>query len=235
MTKQSPRVYLAPLCSALLLVAVFAYSLTLPGPADAEAYHARVADAAAHLPTTYHGWTAQELTMEPGSMELLRPNVAMRLRLSHPDYAEPMEFLIVQCRDARDLAGHYPPVCYPQVNGYVQLGAEPRTWHAGGLDVPGMEYRFAVNDMMGAPERYVLHFMLLPDGRIVREIDAIYKAGADYLRRHHGAAQCQLFIRDATLDQTARDRAMNEVLTAYAGLIHAIGSAPTDDDPNDTP
>ena len=75
----------------------------------------------------------------------------------------------------------------------------------------------------------------LAKGQIVREIDAIYKAGADYLRRHHGAAQCQLFIRDATLDQTARDRAMNEVLTAYAGLIHAIGSAPTDDDPNDTP
>ena len=226
-TKTTPMIA-APLCTLALLMGVFVYSLTLPTPADAKAYHARVMSASREMPTTFSGWTAQELPMEAGALELLKPNVAMRLRLSHPDYAEPIEFLIVQCRDARDLAGHYPPKCYPQVNGYVALAAQPRTWHAGSLDVNGTEYRFALNDQPGAAERYVLHFMMLPDGRIVRNIDAIYKAGADYLRRHHGAAQCQLFIRDASLSQEARDRAFNEILTAYADLIQAIGSANSD-------
>ncbi|MEM9415342.1 MAG: hypothetical protein AAGA29_07690 [Planctomycetota bacterium] len=221
----------APLCTAALLIGVFAYSFTLPTPKDAEAYHARVVAAAETMPETFTGWTAEEITMESGAMELLKPNVAIRLRLSHPDYAMPMEFLIVQCRDARDLAGHYPPKCYPQVNGYVPLESHERNWRAGGLDVPGMEYRFALSDLPGAAERYVLHFMMLPDGRIVRNIDAIYEAGADYLRRHHGAAQCQLFIRDASLSQAERDRAFNEILTAYADLIQAIGSAGQDATP----
>lgn len=223
-TKTTPP-YFAPLCTLALLGAVFAYSLTLPSPAGAEPYHARVTAAARDLPAAFDGWTAEELPMEEGSLALLKPNFARRLRLTHPDYDLPLELLIVQCRDARDLAGHYPPVCYPQVNGYIQEDAQPRTWHAGDMEVAGMEYRFAVNDLPGAPSRYVLHFMMLPDGRFVREIDEIYKAGADYLRRHHGAAQCQLFIRDETLDQQARDRAFSEVLTAYAGLIRAIGSA----------
>ncbi|MFI4859105.1 MAG: hypothetical protein ACIAXF_00345 [Phycisphaerales bacterium JB063] len=231
MTKKPLPYFAAPLCTALLLVGVFGYSLTLPTPEDAEAYHARVMTASEQMPQTFAGWTAEELPMEAGAMELLKPNVALRLRLTHPDYAVPIEFLIVQCRDARDLAGHYPPKCYPQVNGYVMLDAQPRNWHAGGAEVPGMEYRFAIDDQPGASERYVMHFMMLPDGRIVRSIDAIYEAGADYLRRHHGAAQCQLFIRDASLSQEARDRAFNEILTAYADLIHAIGSAGEDPTP----
>ncbi|XAM00358.1 hypothetical protein OT109_03010 [Phycisphaeraceae bacterium D3-23] len=231
MSFKNASYFAAPLCTALLLVGVFAYSLTLPTPKDAEDYHARVMTASESMPENFEGWTAQELPMESGAMELLKPNVAIRLRLSHPGYATPMEFLIVQCRDARDLAGHYPPKCYPQVNGYVALEANERTWRAGELDVPGMEYRFALSSQPGAPERYVLHFMMLPDGRIVRNIDAIYEAGADYLRRHHGAAQCQLFIRDASLPQEARDRAFDEILTAYADLIHAIGSAGHDTTP----
>ncbi len=219
------KLYLAPLCTLVLIGAVFGHSLTLPGPEDAQAYHQRVSAVAEDLPLSFDGWTAEPLPMQPGSMELLKPNVALRMRVSHPDYDQPMEFLIVQCRDARDLAGHYPPNCYPQVNGYIQLDAEPRNWHAGDIDVPGTEYRFAVNDLPAAPERYVLHVMLLPDGTFARDIDAIYKAGADYLRRHHGAAQCQLFIRDASVTRAERDRAFIAVLTAYADLIRAIGSA----------
>lgn len=223
--------YLAPVCTVVLLSAVFAHSLTLPTPDDAAGYHQRVMEASSGMPMSFGGWTARELPMESGSLELLRPNVAIRLELSHPDYALPMEFLIVQCRDARDLAGHYPPKCYPQVNGYVSRAAEPRNWDSDGISVTGTEYRFAVNDLPGAPERYVLHFMMLPDGRIVREIGAIYEAGADYLRRHHGAAQCQLFIRDSQLTRAQRDRAMTDVLTAYADLIRAIGSANQDTNP----
>lgn len=223
------KLYLAPLCTLVLIGAVFGHSLTLPGPADAQPYHDRVTAAAEQVPTTFRGWTFEPLPMQPGSMELLKPNVALRMRVSHPDYAHPMEFLMIQCRDARDLAGHYPPNCYPQVNGYIQLDAQPRDWHAGDLDVPGTEYRFAVNNLPAAAERYVLHIMLLPDGTFARDIDAIYKAGADYLRRHHGAAQCQLFIRDASVSREERDRAFNDVLTAYAGLIKAIGSASNDE------
>ena len=52
-----------------------------------------------------------------------------------------MSFLLVQCRDARDLQGHWPPVCY-RGQGWVQSAALPRSWEVQDLQVEGMQYDF---------------------------------------------------------------------------------------------
>lgn len=223
---QTPATWIAPVTTLALLISVLGYSLTLPGPKNAEGYHARVRAAADQAPRSFGQWTGKVQDIPRGSVKLLRPNAAIRVQFrAEHHYMRPVEFLFVQCRDARDLAGHFPPKCYPSVSGYVLEESTPRNWEIGGVTIHGMVYRFTTSEAPEADTIYVYHFMALPDGRTVREMSEIYAAGADYLRRHHGAAQCQVLFGQQDLTEADRDLAFEEIIAAHAPLIAALDAA----------
>jgi len=218
--------FFAPAIAVVIILIAMGFSLTLPGPKGAEAYHSSIRDVAMEMPLEFGQWEGIEQDIPRGSIKILRPNVAMRIQFrAEHHYMRPVEFLMIQCRDARDLAGHFPPECYPSVNGYVLEESIPREWAADGLSIPGMEYHFKTSASLDADAVIIYHFMILPDGRIVREMDEIYKAGADYMRRHHGAAQCQVFFGQQDLTDEDRDLAFEEIIAAHAPLIRAMGAA----------
>src|SRR5215212_3483805 len=125
-----PR-YIPAILTVALLLGLTAETLSRPRPGDAEPFHAH-AFAATSAMATPDGWTFTDLKIPDGAVALLKPNARICRQYFTP--IRPFQFLLIQCRDARDMGGHYPPVCYP-ASGWVAVRdeqgkplAKPMTW-----------------------------------------------------------------------------------------------------------
>jgi exosortase len=216
----------APAACAALLAAATAHSLSLPGAADAEPYHRAVARAADDTPIQIDGLDAYPLEIPRGSLDLLRANTSRAVQYTDPRTGVTAQFLLIHSRDARDLDGHYPPRCYPNVNGYVELDRANRQWEIDGLTIHGTEYLFAESSKNGAPRWVVMHFFVLPNGQTTGQLGEMQAAAADYLRRHQGAAQVQLLVRESAATPRQRDALFERVMSANSGLLRTILAGP---------
>ncbi|MFN3166280.1 MAG: exosortase/archaeosortase family protein [Phycisphaeraceae bacterium] len=217
---------LAPAGCVLLLSGATAHSLSLPGAADAEPYHRAVVRAAEATPIAVEGLETLPLEIPRGSLELLRANTSRAVQYTDPRTGVTAQFLLIHSRDARDLAGHYPPRCYPNVNGYVEIDRATRTWQTEAATLRGTEYIFAESERNGAPRWVVMHLFVLPNGETTGKLRVMQTAASDYLRRHQGAAQVQLLIRESSATQRQRDALFVRVINANAGLLRTILTGP---------
>ena len=198
---------IAPL-AALLLLGGVAYQRTgYEGPAHFEPFHAAVAE---HAPAmvkrnvgVWSGTVKPEDEQTRAAIELLRPNVLMDVRYRNmrtrhffdgSGEGPSVSLLLVQCKSSRDMLGHYPPNCYPNVQGWTLVSSEPRNWDVGGRTVPGMGYEFRMTKDGRTRHLRVYNFMIVPGatGAIVRDMDGVNDAAEDYRRRYYGAAQVQM-------------------------------------------
>ncbi|MGA3067341.1 MAG: exosortase-associated EpsI family protein, partial [Tepidisphaeraceae bacterium] len=204
--KTSKGLWLWPLVSIAMLIGIVAEAGTHIRPDDPRilAYQAASRKAIDAIPLTLVGptgniWTGSDTPVAAAATELLRPNTILsRDYVRQDDNGIVATLLIVDCNDARDLQGHYPPRCYP-AQGEKTEGSRQRTWHLKGMDINGMEYEFARGDL--GDEQVVYNFFITPhvpggvsvshkelDGVICRDMDDVYTAGEDYQRRYCGAA-----------------------------------------------
>ncbi|MEM8737137.1 MAG: hypothetical protein AAGG38_01485 [Planctomycetota bacterium] len=123
----------APLCAGLILLGLGAINHGFPTAEDAEPYHAEVLDAVDRTPLDFGPWAGLPVDLPKSAVELLRPNAWLSRSYVDPTARRRAEFLIVQCKDARDLSGHWPPNCY-KANGYTAVGVQRRVWT---LPAPG--------------------------------------------------------------------------------------------------
>src|SRR4051794_24399767 len=111
-----PR-YIPAMLTVALLLGLSAETLVRPQPRDAEPYHVRV-KAASDAMATPKGWSFKQLVIPEAAIQLLKPNAQICRQYTTP--TRQFQFLLIQCRDARDMGGHYPPVCYP-ASGWVAM------------------------------------------------------------------------------------------------------------------
>ena len=184
------------LCAVMLGGIVLEKSRHLK-PADAAAYHAHVYDAIHAMDLTIgdreHGlWVGKDVKQPDAAVQLLRPNAILSRNYTdtttRSSYGNrDCQVLIVQCRDSRDMVGHYPENCYPNA-GETLLHKEPRDWQLGNRVITGTEYTFE-GYKRGHPVRHVVYnFLFAPGQGIVRDIKGVNKAAEDYQWRHFGAA-----------------------------------------------
>jgi hypothetical protein len=172
----------------MLLVGIGTDRLFLqPTPVDPTAYHLKIA--------------------------MLKPNVIISRRYRQSGSNREVGLLLVQCSDARDILGHYPPVCY-RSNGCTEDSREQADWNVDGLTVTGMRYFFTTprhNSLV------IDNFLLLPNGTIARDMDAIQLAAKDRRQKYFGAAQVQL-VYDQGID--ASERA--EITSTFVGMLSPV-------------
>src|ERR1700677_3493574 len=191
-----------------MLVGMLAEARTHVQPTEAAPHLQRCADAIRAFPyvieTAIGSWTGKDTEMPVPAIQLLRPNAILSRRYSNEERNQVVDFLIVDCADARDLQGHYPPNCYP-AQGESELMDERKTriWHLPHMDVTGMEYNFAAKSLTDS-EQVVYNFFVMPlvpaltvshkelDGKICPDISSVYTSGEDYQRRYYGEAEFQL-------------------------------------------
>ena len=226
----------APGLCAVLLIGMVAESSSRVTPTDAEPYHQRAKIAVESIPTRIGTWTARSEPIPREALTILRPNAIVSWKYVDSDTSNPRcydrwaSLLVDQCKEARDMSGHYPPNCYRN-SGQVQTFEAPRDWKVNGMTITGMEYHFRQTTATLSTSTAVYNFLIVPDvpgmpragGAIFRDITGVDRAAEDYQRRFFGAAQFQV-VMDADLSQSERDEIFTTLMQPCVSVIKTLMS-----------
>lgn len=207
-----------------LLAGMAVARATRPAPADVAPYHDRVRAAVDAIPFRLGDWVGTDVKVPQSAVQLLQPNVMINRQFRNVTTGRVVTLLLVHCRDARDLAGHYPPVCYP-AHGWTQDSAEPRDWKVDDLLIEGTEYSFSFRRPTATQRVVVADFMVLPGGPILRDMEGVRRVADDYTQHFLGAAQIQLLM-DASLPAEERDAIVGELVAGVRPAIDAVRADP---------
>jgi len=230
------RPWLACGVGGLILAGVMADRAHYQVPAaDSYPYHASVRAAAASMPADIGDWGSKAVEVPTGAQKLLRANVLISRQYTNKVNGVQASFLLVQCGDARDLSGHYPPVCYPNA-GYTladvirpetaiaefQAGSTNElTGEAPALYKAGTLYKFTQDTLEGTRAMWVFNLMVLPNGQTAPDMGAVDGIARDRKMRYFGAAEIQV-ITSVDLPERDRYQVTAVLLTGARPLIDAI-------------
>jgi hypothetical protein len=177
-------------------------------------------------------WVGRDIPVPEAAIKLLKPNVTLSRRFSNLMTNERVDLMLVHCGDARDMLGHFPPVCYPNF-GWVPAheadlqkqpdsdqkadrhGGRPITLRFDGQVLPASMYEFwRIQDWSSETRIRIFNFFILPDGRVTRTIDDVSRGTSLLGASIYGIAQVQL-ITDAGMPL---DDAINAAETVLGGL-----------------
>ena len=201
-----------------------------PDDAVVQDYHTRAKAAVTAMPWKVEAlgtyWTAVEREAEPAAVRLLRPNIILsRKYVQNTTSGRPLtaELLIVQCRDSRDMTGHYPPICYPNIGNELVYEERHGPIEVHGERVPFTEYHFE-KYTQGQPVRQcVYNFFVVPGRGVVDDIDGVHEAAEDYERRFFGAAQFQVLMPvDVLTPPAVREQVFASLLRSHEQLIATL-------------
>jgi hypothetical protein len=203
-----------------------------PDDAVVRTYHERAREAINAMPPGAFidavTWNAEPRKPETAAVRLLKPNVILSRHYVEgvtDRYPRTADLLIVQCRDSRDMTGHYPPICYKNI-GFELVEQKARApVDVGGESVPFTEYHFE-KWSQGQPLRVCIYnFFVVPGAGVVRDIKGVHRAAEDYERRFFGAAQFQVLIPlNQVPRRDERDMIFTSLLRSHAGLIGTLKS-----------
>ncbi|HET6249242.1 MAG TPA: hypothetical protein VFE47_16220 [Tepidisphaeraceae bacterium] len=223
----------SPLLCLGVLTVIAADNARHVTPEEAEPYHQRAKAAIEAFPYVIRSssgndtWTGNDETVPEAAVKLLRPNALVSRRYTnHPADgrgAQWADLLISQCKDSRDMTGHYPPICYPS-NGERNLGSRSFHLKAGDTWIDGTEYQFKAKPDQGCDRKSVYNFFVVPGRGIVPDISGVRSAAGDYQRRYYGAAQFQVVL-DADQPAEVRDDVFTTLIGSDAGILRTLGTA----------
>ena len=190
-------------CSLSLLVGLALEQGLRPKPTDAESYHIAVREAVDEFPMRIDDWDGRETQIPQAAKALLKPNALLSRHYENASMRQAVEFLIVHCRQAGDMAGHYPPICYPNTGGWQLKASRPTRWQAREMVVEGMEYDFFQSRPGESYHMTVANVIALPNGSMTQSMEGVREVAADYLQRFYGAGQLQMVFHG---DMSAQER-----------------------------
>lgn len=213
-----------PAAALAVVIAMGLEQMTYATAKEAQPYHDAVAQAVNAIPMRIDVWVGQEVPVPPSALRLLQPNAICSRQYVDERTGRAVSLLVVHCRDARDMAGHYPPICYPS-HGWTQrqsrrfsLEGTPGGWAS--------EYEFSMTLPTQSRLMTVMNVLVMPDGRLEGDISAIRDAASDYRTHFYGAGQIQLvFAQD--VPATEREEIFEEFREALGPVLMAIGSGGT--------
>jgi hypothetical protein len=226
------RQLLPVLAAAVLLIGAGVEGRHFRPPPDTSAYRARVIAAAAddQFPLNLGDWRGTAVPEDVAAVKLLHPIVMISRQyhgIANDDRGnvndEYVGFLFVDCGDARDTVGHYPPICYPSQGWRLELSTQ-RDWKLPNRVIHGAEYTFVRGTFDGSGKLTVDNFFILPsEGTVADRTDVITAAG-DLQRRFYGVAQVQLvFQGDPSAEE--REQAFTELVGPMDHLIQTVENA----------
>lgn len=218
------RQALAPAATAALLMGVHAQHVASTDPQAVEAYHADARAAIEHVPTRIGNWVGSDVDVPKAAVALLKPNALLGRRYVNRETGRTANLVIVQCRDTRDMGGHYPPVCYPAHGWSDTSRGEQVALHAGSRRIRASRYVFSRTEFDRVTRIAIFNFFVLPGVGVVEDMEGVRRAAADYGRRQYGAAQVQIVL-DAALPEAAQEQIGLEILEAIGPAIDALGAA----------
>ena len=177
----------------------------------------RIAALLGAVPDRLGPWITTEVPVPSEAVEILRPNALLCRRFMRLGGDDELTLIVVHCSDARDMGGHYPPICYRQIGWNLDLEriARPDV-RCEFLDDPELTaYRFRRIDADGEREDMtVLNVFVLPDGRTSPDVFEQALLSSPTTRASRGLAQIQVVFRSDVPEEEAV-RLAGEVLSEF--------------------
>lgn len=205
---------------AILGVAYGNRRLSAVQPQSSAPYHERVVEVGESMPRQIGQWLGADMPLDEGAIKILHPNLAISRRFMHVTKGYSADLLIIHVRDARDILGHYPPICYPRT-GYLAEESKKRDWTVAGRTIHGMEYHFSKNGLVLGSDLVVYNFLIVKDKPFCRDMEEVQLAAKDGTRKIFGAAQVQVLCRSSMTEED-REQAFQDLIEGNMGVIEAI-------------
>ncbi len=209
--------------AVLVIVAMHFETRGRPSAADAKQFHIEAAKAIEAIPAKFDSWDGVDIPVPASAQALLRPNAMLSRRYTNVRSGEQVSMMLVQCRDTRDMAGHYPPICYPGL-GWVERDRGKVDLNFRGRAIQAMRYEFDQRLFDQYKTLVVYNFFAVPGQGLPIDMAAIRQAGSDYASRPFGAAQIQVAF--ARRRPAAEEKSLVESLLAPLGPAIDVLSNP---------
>lgn len=198
----------------LVLLLMLGEALLRRHAEDATLFHQAAAIAIDRVPTESGDWRSSKLDIPPAAVTLLRPNALLARSYVNARTGDSLQLLIVQCRDARDMQGHYPPVCYP-AQGWTQDGDAPLT----SIQLPDREllarrYGFSRRTFDTREGLVIYGFFIAPSRKVLTSMPEVRRIAADYQSRPFGCAQVHVVLRPGLSPERERELVTQALLWA---------------------
>jgi len=213
--------FIVPLVTCGLLVGIAADQAAREvAPVGVEEYHASVREAESKIPFNIGEWIGTDTEIRQEALKILDANSTVSRVYRNLKTRRTATLLLVQCADARSLLGHYPPVCYPS-QGWSQISSElmpiPPTYG----EFEATRYAFGYDLMEQSSSLRVMHFTVLPDGRIAPNMGLLETAARDRRYTFCGGASVQLIV-DSALSDAEQTEAYEMLFQAATPWIEAV-------------
>lgn len=214
----------APAATALILLWVAILGgLNLDQPAWADEYHGEVRKAISAIPQQIGDWIGtDDPEVTPEQQRILRPNIILQRTYRQPGSNRYIRLLVVHCRLASDMNGHYPRICYPNI-GWSLDSAEPMSIRMGTTAVPATHYMFS--SMREGREVVMsnVNFFILParEQNLAADMRSLERSARSVAHVGLGAAQVQ-FMSNQPLNTEEWRPIIERFARAVEGPIDAI-------------
>ena len=185
------------------------------------ARNAQVVTVCERAPYKIGEWVGEDIEIPPAAVDILRPNAILSRRYRRLESNASAELLVVHCSDARDMQGHYPPICYP-ASGWLLSGSDAESeciLTVGGQKVAMRVYEFHRMEGWGSERSLrVFNYFLMPDGETTSKFSDLSRLPVRYPYSLQGIAQVQVITSgDWSFDGSLE--AVRELLTGVSDLL----------------
>ncbi len=213
--------FIVPILTCGLLLGIAADQAAREvAPVGVEEYHARVRSAVAQIPYNVGDWIGTDTEIRQEALKILDANCTVSRVYRNLKTQRTATLLLVQCADARSLLGHYPPVCYPS-QGWSELSAELKPVPPAYGTFDATCYAFGYDLMQQSNSLRVMHFTVLPDGRIAPNMELLETAARDRRYTFCGGASVQLIV-DSGLSESEQNEAYEMLFQAASPWIEVV-------------
>jgi hypothetical protein len=212
--------------AAIMIVAFGAHRLFASSPLPgADKYHARVRAQAAAEPLNIGPWVGQPVAVPSRASRMLQPNVIISRRYLNVEDGQSAGFLLVHCSNAHHMAGHFPLRCYP-AEGWTLRSSHPQDYVVGSLVLRATEYEFTMDAPGRTRSMTVINCLLLPGGKVVRDMNEMVKAVVGVSGQNAGAGQIQVYF-DGIPPEAQRAQTLDALVTGHSQVLAAILADPS--------
>lgn len=216
----------SPLVALMMLLGLWAQGRLYAAAADATPFHARAREAIESIPDRIGDWYGTKVEVPRSARALLRPNALFSMRYRNARTGQIASLVVVQTEDARDMAGHYPPNCYPGQGWQFSRDPVRRRIDVGsGVELPVIEYTFEMEEFNNSVEIVIYNFFMLPGVGVVPDMADVRRAASDYRMRPFGAAQIQVLV-DSSMPPSERDAVFKMFMQPLLPVIGLLQEGP---------
>jgi hypothetical protein len=214
------------LAAGLVLCAIIASGgIDANSPPNADAYFDETAAAINEISYRIGDWNGLAEKVTPAADELLKPNAMVQRMYEDAATGRHFSFLIVHCRDARDMDGHYPPICYEN-QGYAPVEETRIPIQIEGREATATRYTYLTPDRLRQIE--ITNFLVVPayEAPYAPDLEPVGRASRSRASAGLGAAQVQIIFHESIPSRDERDEIIGKVLREVGPALELIARGP---------